>query len=103
MYAVVNIAGKQIKVEKESNVHVPLIDMEVGSTVTCDDVLFYSDDDDIRVGKPYLDGIKVTAEILEHGRDEKIVVFKMKRRKKYRRKRGHHQKYTLLRIKDISA
>ncbi len=103
MYAIVDIAGKQIKIEKNENIHVPLIDMEVGSTVTCDNVLFYSDDKGVRIGRPHLDGVKVTAEILEHGSDNKIVVFKMKRRKKYRRKRGHRQRYTLLKIKEISA
>ncbi|MCD6379725.1 50S ribosomal protein L21 [bacterium] len=103
MYAIVDIAGKQIKVEKDESIHVPLIDMEVGTIVSCDNVLFYSDNEDIRIGNPHLDGIKVTAEILDHGRDDKVVVFKMKRRKKYRRKKGHRQGYTLLKIKEISA
>jgi len=103
VYAIVDILGKQIRIEKNDNINVPLIDMEVGTTVSCDNVLFYSDNEDVRIGKPHLEGIKVTAEILNHGRDDKIVVFKMKRRKKYRRKTGHRQGYTVLKIKEISA
>lgn len=103
MYAVVDIAGKQYKVEKGESIRVPLVEMEVGSVVECDNVLFYSDDKNTKVGTPNLDDVKVTAEVLEHGRADKIVVFKMKRRKKYRVKKGHRQQYTLLKIKDISA
>ncbi len=103
MYAVVRLAGKQVTVKPEEQVRVPLLDVEVGSVIQCDDVLLYSGEGDVRVGRPCLDDVKVTAEVLGHGRDKKIIVFKMKRRKKYRRKKGHRQGYTLLKIKDISA
>jgi large subunit ribosomal protein L21 len=66
-------------------------------------VLLYSDGDDVRVGQPKLEGVKVTAEVVEHGREKKITVFKMKRRKGYRRKKGHRQDYTLIRIKEIKG
>jgi len=103
VYAVVRVAGKQVRVEPDIDVQVPLLDAEIGSTIQCDDVLLYSDGKKVRVGRPLLDDVKVTAEVLSHGRHDKIVVFKMKRRKGYRRKKGHRQGYTLLRIKKISA
>ncbi|GEM_PF-1249295 len=103
VYAIVRLAQRQVMVKPEEYVRVPRLDVTPGSLISCDDVLFYADGDDVRVGRPLLDGIKVTAEVLDHLRDDKIIVFKMKRRKKYRRKRGHRQDYTLLKIKEISA
>jgi len=103
VYAVVRLAGKQVTVERDLKVHVPRLDAEVGSTITCDDVLLYADGEDIRVGRPRLDGVSVTAEVIGHDRYPKIIVFKMKRRKKYRRKTGHRQGFTLLKITGISA
>ncbi len=103
MYAVINLAGKQFTVKPEDNIQVPLLDAEVGSVIQCDNVLLYSDGKDIQVGKPVLDNIKVTAEVVKHGREKKIIVFKMKRRKNYRRKNGHRQDFTLLKIREINA
>ena len=103
MYAVIDLAGKQFTVKPEDEIKVPLLDAEVGSTIRCDNVLLYSDGSDIRVGKPNLDGVNVTAEVVGHGRDKKIIVFKMKRRKNYRRKNGHRQHFTHLKIKEITA
>jgi len=103
LYAVIDIAGKQFKVQKGESLRVPLVDVEEGSVVECDNVLFYSDGESVKVGNPSLDDVKVTAEVVEHGKDDKIVVFRMKRRKKHRVKRGHRQQYTLLKIKDIKA
>ena len=103
MYAVVRVAGKQVRVEPDIDVQVPLLDADIGSTIQCDDVLLFSDGKDVRFGRPRLDDVKVTAEVLSHGRHAKVIVFKMKRRKGYRRKNGHRQGYTLLRIKKISA
>jgi large subunit ribosomal protein L21 len=97
------LAGKQVIVRPDEAVQVPRLDAEVGSTIRCDDVLLYADGADVRIGRPSLDDVKVTAEILGHSRDEKIIVFKMKRRKGYRRKKGHRQGYTRLRIREISA
>ncbi len=102
LYAVVRLAGKQITVKPDDDVRVPCLDVEVGSVIRCDDVLLYADGEDVRIGRPCLEDIKVTAEVLRHGRDKKITVFKMKRRKNYRRKNGHRQGYTLLKIKEIS-
>ena len=103
MYAVVQLAGKQFMMRPDERVKVPHIDAEPGSVIKCEDVLVYADGSDVRVGRPRLDGISVTAEVLEHGRDRKITVFKMKRRKGYRRKKGHRQEYTLLKVKEISG
>jgi large subunit ribosomal protein L21 len=103
VYAVVNLAGKQFTVRPDANIRVPLLEAEVGSVIQCDDVLLYSDGDDVRVGKPRVDGVKVTAEVVRHGRERKIIVFKKKRRKGYRRKNGHRQDFTLIRITDIKA
>jgi large subunit ribosomal protein L21 len=103
VYAVVQLAGKQFMMRPEERVKVPLLDAEPGSVIKCEDVLVYADGSDVRVGRPHLDGISVTAEVLAHGRDKKITVFKMKRRKGYRRKKGHRQGYTLLKVKEISG
>lgn len=103
MYAVVQLAGKQFMIRPEERVRVPLIDAEPGSVIKFEDVLVYADGSDVRVGRPRLDNVSVTAEVLEHGREKKITVFKMKRRKGYRRKKGHRQDYTLLKVKDISG
>ena len=103
MYAVVNLAGKQFTVRPEEKMKVPLLDAEVGSVIRCDEVLFYADGEDVRVGQPRLEDVTVTAEVVEHGRGKKIIVFKMKRRKNYRRIKGHRQGYTLLKIKEISV
>ena len=103
MYAVIDLAGKQFTVKPEDEIKVPLLDVEVGSTIQCDNVLLYSDGSDIRVGKPNLSDIKITAEVIRHARAKKIIVFKMKRRKNYRRKNGHRQHFTQLKIKDITV
>ena len=103
MYAVIDLAGKQFTVRPEDSIQVPLLDAEVGSVIQCDNVLLFSNGDDVRVGKPTLDNIKVTAEVVSHGRDKKIIVFKMKRRKNYRRKNGHRQGFTMLKIRGIDA
>ena len=103
MYAVVNLAGKQFTVRPDEEVKVPLLDAAEGSLIRCDDVLMYADGSDVRIGRPRLEDVTVTAEVVGHGRDKKIIVFKMKRRKNYRRTRGHRQGYTVLKIKEISV
>lgn len=100
--AVVQIAGKQVRVHENDVIRVPLLADEVGSSVEFDEVLLVSDTD-IKVGTPTVKGAKVVAEVLEHGREKKIRVFKMKRRKTYRRTQGHRQHFTQLRITAIQA
>jgi len=103
MYAVVKIKNQQYRVSPDTCVQVPLLDSEVGENVTFDEVLMVADGDDIKVGTPNIDGASVAAEILGHGRSRKIVVFKKKRRKNYRRKNGHRQAFTEIKITGISG
>ncbi|HSM35273.1 MAG TPA: 50S ribosomal protein L21 [Longimicrobiales bacterium] len=101
MYAIIRTGGKQFKVAPGDTLRVPSIAAEVGDTITIDDVLLGGADDDVRVGAPLLDGASVKAEVVAHGRGEKIIVFKWKRRKNYRRKQGHRQGYTEIRVDSI--
>ncbi len=103
MYAVVKILNKQYRVTSDLTLQVPLIDSEIGASLTFDEVLMVSDGDDIKVGAPLIDGASVAAEVLGHGRSRKIVVFKKKRRKNYRRKNGHRQHYTEIKITSING
>lgn len=101
MYAIFRALGKQFRAEPDQTLRLPSIDAEPGDTVTFEDVLLAADDGEVRVGTPTLDGASVAAEVVRHGRDDKIVVYKMKRRKGYRRKQGHRQGYTEVRIVEI--
>ena len=103
MYAVVKIADRQVKVTNGLRLRVPKLDVEEGATHTIDDVLLVGDDGDTQIGTPLVAGASVTAKVLGHGRDKKVVVFKMKRRKSYRKRNGHRQDYTELQINDILA
>ncbi len=103
MYAVVEIAGKQFRVEPEQSVKVPLLHVEPGKKIKFDKVLFFADDKgNHQIGAPLVEKINVEATVIEHNRYPKIVVFKKKRRKGYRLKKGHRQHYTLLRIEKIA-
>ena len=101
MRAIIDAGGVQVPVEVDSKCKIPLIEGEVGQKVDFDKVLFISVDDKPTVGKPYIDGALVKAEIIGHDRFDKVKVFKFKRRTKYRRTRGHRQDYTEIVIKEI--
>ena len=101
-YAIIKTGGKQFRVEPGRTYRIPSLVGEAGSDVEFNEVLLGSDDSNVRTGVPTLKGAKVTGQIVKHGRGEKIVVFKQKRRKNYARKRGHRQGYTEIRINDIS-
>jgi large subunit ribosomal protein L21 len=104
VFAVVDIAGFQEKVSEGDSLRVPTLDAKEGATVTFDKVyLIAKSDDDIALGAPYVSGAAVTATVLGHGRDEKIRVFKMKRRKRYRKVQGHRQGYTEIQIGKIQG
>ena len=103
MYAVIKSGGKQYRVEKNAVLQVEKMAGAAGETVTFDDVLMIGDGDKITVGAPQIDGASVTAEVLEQTRGPKIIVFKKKRRKNYRRTRGHRQDLTVVKITDILA
>ena len=101
MYAVFRTGGKQFRAEPGKKIRVPTLDFEPGESITFEDVLLASDGAEVQVGAPRVDGAKVKAEILRHGRDKKIIVFKRKRRKNSRRKQGHRQGFTELRVDEI--
>lgn len=103
MYAIVQTGGKQYKVKSGDTVRVERLDGDVGSKVTLDQVLAAGEGDGLKYGAPFVSGATVTAKIVEQHRTRKIVVFKYKRRKGYRVKRGHRQHYTALRIEDITV
>ena len=101
-YAIIRTAGKQFRVEPGQTIRIPSRPEEPGSTVEFGEVLLGSDGSNIQTGVPTVGGAKVTGQIVKHGRGEKIIVFKFKRRKNYARKAGHRQGFTEVRINDIS-
>lgn len=101
MYAVVEISGKQFMVEKGDHILTDKIDGEVGQELQFDNVILTSDSENVSIGQPIIDGVSVKATIMDYERGKKILVFKKKRRKGYKVKRGHRQDYTQLRIDDI--
>jgi large subunit ribosomal protein L21 len=103
MYAVVSTGGKQYKVQQGETLRIEKIPGEVGSKVTFDRVLMVADGENVRVGQPVLEKAAVLASIVEQDKAKKILVFKYKRRKRYRRKAGHRQPFTAIRIDGIEA
>lgn len=101
MYAIIDAKGQQFRVSSGDKICVQKIDGDINSEVVLDKVLMLQKDDKIILGKPYVDGAKVTAEILETKRDDKILVYGPRPKKARRRLRGHRQFYTILKIKDI--
>ena len=101
MYAIFEAKGKQFRAEPDMTLRIPSLDAEPGERVTFDQVLLAERDDKVVIGQPSLEGASVATEVVRHGRGEKIIVFKMKRRKGYRRKQGHRQGFTEIRIVDI--
>lgn len=99
MYAVVHTGGKQYRVSKDDVLTIEKLELEPGSTVTFDQVLMVGD----RIGTPTVAGATVTGEVLEQTRGKKVIVFKKKRRQNYRRRRGHRQDLTVVRITDIAT
>jgi len=103
MYAIIETGGKQLKVEEGQTIYVEKLNAEAGETVTFDKVLFVGGADDVKIGSPLVDGASVTAKVVEHGRGKKIIVFKLKKRKNYRRKQGHRQPFTKVTVEKINA
>ena len=103
MFAVIRTGGKQYRVAEGDLIEVERLDGEPGAAVTLDQVLMLADDGAAKVGTPLVSGATVTAEVVKQGRGPKIIVFKKKRRKNYRRRNGHRQAVTTLRISAISA
>ena len=103
MYAIVEIAGQQFKVEKDQKVFVHRLQTEEGKKVAFDNVLLLADGDKVTVGAPAIDGAQVGAKVLKHLKGDKVIVFKKKRRKGYRVKNGHRQALTEIQIDNILA
>ncbi len=101
MYAIIQRGSKQHKIEVGDTIRTEKIDSKVGEKIELKDVLLIKDEDRVLIGKPYLSGAKVIAEVKEQGRGKKVVIGKFKRRKGYRKKAGHRQEYTTLLIKEI--
>jgi large subunit ribosomal protein L21 len=101
-YAIIRTGGKQYKVEPGKSLRIPSLPGDAGTAIEFNEVLLGSDGTTVRAGVPTLTGAKVTAEIVKQGKDDKIVVFKFKRRKNYARKQGHRQGFTEIRVNQIT-
>ncbi len=102
MYAIVDIAGQQFKVAKDRKIFVHRLQQNEGEQVQFDSVLLIDNDGDIKVGTPKVEGASISAKIIKHLKGDKVIVFKKKRRKDYRRLKGHRQYLTQLQIEEIS-
>jgi large subunit ribosomal protein L21 len=103
MYAIVDIAGQQFKVEKERKIFVHRLAAEEGATLEFDKVLLVDNDGSLSIGAPIVEGAKVTAKVLAHVKGDKVIVFKKKRRKGYKKKNGHRQCFTQILIENIQG
>ena len=103
MYAIIESCGKQYKVAEGDVVFFEKLDTEEGKKVTFSNVVLVSDGEKVQVGSPYVKGVKVEGKVVSHGKGKKIIVFKMKAKKNYRRKQGHRQPYTKVEITSIKT
>jgi len=103
MYAVIETGGKQYRVEKDNVLFIEKLHAEEGEAVTFDKVLLVNKDGEVKVGAPYVEGAKVTGKVVKHGKGKKIIVFKYKPKKNYKRKKGHRQPFTQVVIENIEA
>ena len=101
-YAVIEVAGKQFRVEEDMSIQVPKLDREEGEEIQLEKVLLYSDEEKVSTGTPIGEGVDVRAKVTGHGKGEKITVFKMKRRKNYRKKTGSRPMFTILQITKVA-
>jgi len=103
MYAIVEVSGFQYRVEPNATIRVPRLDKKVGEEVTLSNVMLFSDGKRVKVGRPFLEGARVNGVIVAQGRGEKLVVFKFKRRKGYKKKTGHRQDFTEIKVSSVEA
>ena len=103
MYAVIESGGKQHRVEPGETLRLEKLDVEAGGTVDFEKVMLIGEGENVSIGTPYVEGGKVSAEVVGHGRGDKVTIIKMRRRKHYRRQAGHRQHYTEVKITDISG
>ncbi len=102
MYAIFETGGKQYKASKGDTVFIEKLDLEPGKTVSFD-ALVVSDGDKVKIGTPIVKGVKVRAKVVEHGKEKKVVIFKYKPKRNYRKKQGHRQPFTKIKITSITA
>ena len=100
-YAIIRSGGKQFRVEEGSTVRVPSLDVQAGETVELEALVVGGGEEGVRVGSPAVEGARVTGTVVDHGRGDKVIVFKKKRRKQYKRTQGHRQNYTTVKIESI--
>jgi large subunit ribosomal protein L21 len=103
MYAVIKAGGKQYRVAAGEKIKVEQIPAEVGAEITLDQVLMVGEGESVKIGTPLISGAKVTAKVLSHGRGDKVLIFKMRRRKHYQKHQGHRQNFTEIEISGIAA
>lgn len=103
MFAVIVTGGKQYKVQEGDVLHVEKLEIEAGQALVLDEILLIEKDGSVQIGKPTVAGAKVTAKVVDHGKAKKIIVFKYKAKKNYRRKNGHRQPYTKILIEKIEG
>lgn len=103
MYAILEIAGQQFKVTKNDKIVAPKLEGEVGAHLEFEKVMMLGDSKKVQVGTPFIEGAKVQAKIMDHGKGKKVIIFKKKRRKGYTLFKGHRQQQTILKIEKITA
>lgn len=103
MYAIVDIAGQQFKVQKDQKIFVHRLDAETGSEMNFDKVFLVENEGKVTIGNPVVENAKITAKVLDHVKGDKVIIFKKKRRKGYKLKRGHRQQFTQIQIGEIVA
>ncbi|MDH5218491.1 MAG: 50S ribosomal protein L21 [Gammaproteobacteria bacterium] len=103
MYAVIKTGGKQYRVTEGQTLKVEKLDVDQDSNIELDEVLMVADGENVKIGAPYIDGGKVTATVVEHGRGDKVTIIKFRRRKHHRKQMGHRQHYTAIKITGINA
>jgi len=102
MYAIVDFMGYQFQVKEGITIKVPYIaDHEIGSEIIIDKILMINNNDSVSFGRPTIETAQITAELINHGRDDKVIVFKKKRRKGYRKTQGHRQNYSEIKVKEL--
>lgn len=103
MYAVIETGGKQYRVQEGDVISIEKLNVEAGEKVEFDKVLVLSNDGDFKVGAPYIEGAAVAGEVVENGKGQKVIIFKYKAKKDYRKKQGHRQPYTMVKIESLGA
>ena len=103
MYAIAKLSGKQFRIEPGIKIKVPKQNGNVGDKIILDQILFFNNDENVVLGSPYIKNMKIEGKISSHGKDKKIIVFKMKRRKGYRKKQGHKQEFSILKFEKIDT